>query len=334
MSSPLSQAFAQNFLGHSPRWYKLTVLAFLLLNPLLLWLAGPVTSAWVLVGEFIFTLAMALKCYPLQPGGLLVLEALLLGLATPEALYAELQHNFPVLLLLMFMVAGIYFMKDLLLLLFSRLLLGVRSKALLSLLFCLLAALLSAFLDALTVTAVVISVAVAFFAVYHRVASGQRASEDYDPATDRQVPELHRAHLEEFRAFLRSLLMHAAVGTALGGVCTLVGEPQNLLIGHEAGWHFVEFFRQVAPVSMPVLAAGLLTCVLLEKSPPLRLWRPSCRRRCARCSPSTPPAKSRKRGAQQKAALLVQALAALVLIVGLALHVAEVGLIGPVGDRR
>ena len=203
MSSPLSQAFAQNFLGHSPRWYKLTVLAFLLLNPLLLWLAGPVTSAWVLVGEFIFTLAMALKCYPLQPGGLLVLEALLLGLATPEALYAELQHNFPVLLLLMFMVAGIYFMKDLLLLLFSRLLLGVRSKTLLSLLFCLLAALLSAFLDALTVTAVVISVAVAFFAVYHRVASGQRASEDYDPATDRQVPELHRAHLEEFRAFLR-----------------------------------------------------------------------------------------------------------------------------------
>lgn len=42
------------------------------------------TSAWVLVGEFIFTLAMALKCYPLQPGGLLVLEALLLGLATPR----------------------------------------------------------------------------------------------------------------------------------------------------------------------------------------------------------------------------------------------------------
>lgn len=327
MSSPLSQAFAQNFLGHSPRWYKLTVLAFLLLNPLLLWLAGPVTSAWVLVGEFIFTLAMALKCYPLQPGGLLVLEALLLGLATPEALYAELQHNFPVLLLLMFMVAGIYFMKDLLLLLFSRLLLGVRSKALLSLLFCLLAALLSAFLDALTVTAVVISVAVAFFAVYHRVASGQRASEDYDPATDRQVPELHRAHLEEFRAFLRNLLMHAAVGTALGGVCTLVGEPQNLLIGHEAGWHFVEFFRQVAPVSMPVLAAGLLTCVLLEKSRRFGYGAQlpaAVRQVLAEYAAS----ESRKRGAQQKAALLVQALAALVLIVGLALHVAEVGLIG------
>ena len=97
MSSPLSQAFAQNFLGHSPRWYKLTVLAFLLLNPLLLWLAGPVTSAWVLVGEFIFTLAMALKCYPLQPGGLLVLEALLLiGLSSHMSklllIYTELMR--------------------------------------------------------------------------------------------------------------------------------------------------------------------------------------------------------------------------------------------------
>jgi NhaB family Na+:H+ antiporter len=30
--------------------------------------------------------------------------------------------------------------------------------------------------------------------------------------------------------------MHAAVGTALGGVATLVGEPQNLLIATKAGW--------------------------------------------------------------------------------------------------
>lgn len=121
--------------------------------------------------------------------------------------------------------------------------------------------------------------------------------------------------------------MHAAVGTALGGVCTLVGEPQNLLIGHEAGWHFVEFFRQVAPVSMPVLAAGLLTCVLLEKSRRFGYGAQlpaAVRQVLAEYAAS----ESRKRGAQQKAALLVQALAALVLIVGLALHVAEVGLIG------
>ena len=55
--------------------------------------------------------------------------------------------------------------------------------------------------------------------------------------------EQHREDLENFRAFLRSLLMHGAVGTALGGVCTLVGEPQNLLIANVAGWDFVKFFR-------------------------------------------------------------------------------------------
>lgn len=88
-------------------------------------------------------------------------------------------------------------------------------------------------------------------------------------ASDQQVAQLHREDLDQFRAFLRSLLMHGAVGTALGGVCTLVGEPQNLLIGHELGWHFADFFLKVAPVSLPVLAAGLVTCVALEK---LRLF--------------------------------------------------------------
>ncbi|MEN0107552.1 MAG: sodium/proton antiporter, partial [Pseudomonas sp.] len=148
MSTSLAHAFGRNFLGQSPRSYKLCILAFLLLNPLVLWTLGPVVAGWLLVGEFIFTLGMALKCYPLQPGGLLVLEALLLNMATPQALYEELVHNFPVILLLMFMVAGIYFMKDLLLLVFSKLLLGVQSKAALALTFCALAAFLSAFLDA------------------------------------------------------------------------------------------------------------------------------------------------------------------------------------------
>ena len=36
--------------------------------------------------------------------------------------------------------------------------------------------------------------------------------------------------------------MHGAVGTALGGVCTIVGEPQNLLIASIAEWDFIEFF--------------------------------------------------------------------------------------------
>jgi NhaB family Na+:H+ antiporter len=30
---------------------------------------NPFVAGWLLVAEFIFTLAMALKCYPLLPGG-------------------------------------------------------------------------------------------------------------------------------------------------------------------------------------------------------------------------------------------------------------------------
>ena len=51
--------------------------------------------------------------------------------------------------------------------------------------------------------------------------------------------------------------MHGAVGTALGGVCTLVGEPQNLLIAGVAGWDFIQFFTLMAPVSMPGAASGM-----------------------------------------------------------------------------
>lgn len=327
MSGSLAQAFVRNFLGHSPRWYKATILLFLIINPLALFTAGPVAAGWLLVIEFIFTLGMALKCYPLMPGGLLMVEALLLRMTTPQTLYEELQHNFPVILLLMFMVAGIYFMKELLLFLFSRLLLGVRSKSVLALLFCFLSAFLSAFLDALTVTAVIISAAVGFYSVYHRVASGNNPREESSFDDDETVATLHREDLQQFRAFLRSLLMHGAVGTALGGVCTLVGEPQNLLIGHEMGWHFGDFFSKVAPVSLPVLVAGLVTCVLLEK---LRwfgygtLLPDNVRQVLAAYADED----NAERTAQQRAALLVQGVAALILIVGLAFHVAEVGLIG------
>jgi Na+:H+ antiporter, NhaB family len=72
----LARAFSRNFLGHAPGWYKATIVAFLVVNPLVMWLGGsqgPVIAGWLVLLEFIFTLAMALKCYPLQPGGLLAL---------------------------------------------------------------------------------------------------------------------------------------------------------------------------------------------------------------------------------------------------------------------
>jgi NhaB family Na+:H+ antiporter len=263
MAHTMAAALRENFLGNSPDWYKVTILGFLVINPVLVAI-NPYLAGWVLVGEFIFTLAMALKCYPLQPGGLLAIQAILLGLASPDAVVHEAEKNFEVIMLLMFMVAGIYFLREMLLFVFTKILLGVRSKILLSLMFSFSAAFLSAFLDALTVTAVIISVAVGFYGVYHRVASGKKLEHSHDHGTDDAVIELHRDDLEKFRAFLRNLMMHGAVGTALGGVTTMVGEPQNLLIAEVMGWGFVEFFLKVAHISMPVLVVGLITCAMLE----------------------------------------------------------------------
>ncbi|MFZ5843055.1 MAG: sodium/proton antiporter, partial [Pseudomonadota bacterium] len=137
-----SSVFFRSFLGHSPNWYKATVLCFLLINPLVLFSAGPFVAGWLLLSEFILTLALALKCYPLQPGGLLAMQALLLGLVDSETVYREISANLSVILLLVFMVAGIYFLRDLLLYLFSSILMKVRSRTTLSLLFCASAAVL------------------------------------------------------------------------------------------------------------------------------------------------------------------------------------------------
>jgi NhaB family Na+:H+ antiporter len=327
MNHSLRSAFAQNFLGNSPEWYKLTIIGFLVLNPILMYTAGPVVAGWALVGEFIFTLAMALKCYPLQPGGLLAIQAVMLGMTTAEAVYQEAEHNFPVIMLLMFMVAGIYFLKDMLLYVFTKILLGVRSKKILSLLFCSVAAVLSAFLDALTVTAVVIAVAEGFYAIYHKVASGKGYDHSHDSSDDGQVSELHKDDLIKFRSFLRNLMMHAAIGTALGGVTTMVGEPQNLLIAQEAGWDFVEFVVRMAPVTIPVFFIGLLTCLFVEVtgwfgygvelSPPVR-----------KILQDFAQHEDEQRTSRQWAAIIVQALAAVFLVVALAFHLAEVGIIG------
>ena len=264
MTGIAMSSFWQNFLGHAPDWYKKTIVAFLILNPVFLIIAGPTLTGWVVVLQFIFTLAMALKCYPLQPGGLIAIEAVALGMTSPDTVYHEVVAAFPVLLLLIFMVAGIYFMKELLLFTFTKILLKVKSKILLSMLFSFTAAFLSAFLDALTVTAVIISVAVGFYSVYHKVASGKGFSDAHEHGNDETIFDSYTTELDEFRAFLRNLMMHAAVGTALGGVMTTVGEPQNLLIATYTEWEFIEFFLTMAPVTLPVFVVGLITCMLLE----------------------------------------------------------------------
>lgn len=152
------------------------------------------------MAEFIFTLAMALKCYPLLPGGLLAFEAIIIGMTTADKVKHEVAANIEVLLLLIFMVAGIYFMKQLLLYVFTKLLLNIRSKIALSLAFCIAAAFLSAFLDALTVIAVVISVAVGFYGIYHSVASGTTGTLSLNDDSHLQNAG-RRAILNQFRAF-------------------------------------------------------------------------------------------------------------------------------------
>jgi NhaB family Na+:H+ antiporter len=102
MTATLAQVGRRSFLGHAPRWYKVGVGAFLVLNPLLLWLCGAPVAGWAVLLEFIFTLGMALKCYPLQPGGLLAIEAVAIGLTSAEGVSAEVVQAFPVLLLLIF----------------------------------------------------------------------------------------------------------------------------------------------------------------------------------------------------------------------------------------
>ena len=323
------QSYWSNFLGGAPVWYKQAIIAFLIANPLIYSAFGGFIAGWILVLEFILTLAMALRCYPLQPGGLLAIEALVIGLTSPDHVFHEVEANLPVILLLVFMVAGIYFMKDLLLFTFTKILVGVRNKVLLAVLFSFAAAFLSAFLDALTVMAVVISVAAGFYRVYHKVLLDQ-AIDKLDTAVkdgDEEVPKVADEDLDHFRAFLRSLVMHAAVGTALGGVTTIVGEPQNVLIGTRMGWEFIEFFLRMAPVTLPVLAVGLGTCAVLEATKTFNYGIPMPPKVLAVLENyDAEQTANRTRG--QQAALVVQAIAAVLLICALAFHVAEIGLIG------
>ncbi len=326
MPHTLAESFRANFLGNSPSWYKMTIIGFLIINPILFQL-NPFLAGWVVVIEFIFTLAMALKCYPLQPGGLIAIEAVVLGMTTPDHVFHETVNNFPVIMLLMFMVAGIYFLREMLLFSFTKILLKVRSKVLLSLIFSFTAAVLSAFLDALTVTAVIITVAVGFYGVYHKVASGKSFSHDHDASTDEEVIELHREDLDEFRSFLRSLMMHGAVGTALGGVTTLVGEPQNLLIAKKMEWSFIEFFLQMAHISMPVLVVGLITCAMLEMTKTFGYGQPLSQK-VRDVLEAYDAEMIEKRTKQDMAIILAQAVVALLLAIALMTHVAEPGVVG------
>ena len=60
--------------------------------------------------------------------------------------------------------------------------------------------------------------------------------------------------------------IHGAVGTAVGGCTTLVGEPQNLVIAKRLEWDFVTFMIKMAPITILVWPAGLFTCITMEQT--------------------------------------------------------------------
>ncbi len=321
----LSLAY-DNFLGRSPRWFKNAILGFLVLAWPLKLMLGLTVIGWLFIAMFILSLAMALKCYPLQSGGLLGLGILALGLTSPDTVWHEIQSNLGVLALLIFMVSFIYFMKPLLIFIFAKLIMNIQSKWQLSLLFSFSAAFLSAFLDALTVTAVLITVFVALYGVYEKVHSlqGERHSH-HDGVADH--PTLGGEVLDKFRSYVRSLVMHGAVGTALGGVCTLVGEPQNLLIGEKMGWEFIEFAQQMSHVTIPAVIAGLITCVVLEWVGKFG-YGEKLDPRVRDILGDYLTMEDEKRTRSDKYALIVQGVSGIALVIGLALHIMEVGLIG------
>lgn len=102
--------------------------------------------------------------------------------------------------------------------------------------------------------AVLIAVIFNFYAIYHRVGNA------YAGIPKEQAEQETAA----FQGFLRNLIMHAAVGTALGGTLTLVGEPQNMMIGTKMGWNFADFFRHCGVIAVPVVLGGFILCPLLE----------------------------------------------------------------------
>ena len=298
-----------HFLGQSPAWYKITIAVFLILNPIL-YCISPFVAGWAVLLEFIFTLACALKCYPLQPGGLIAIEAMIIGLTSPQTVYKEIDANLPTLLLLIFLVAAIYFIKDVLFLAMTKLCLTVRRKHFLCLIFCMICAFLSAFVEPFPLVAIAVAVCFNFYAIYHRVEGHNNEQE-----------------LEEFRGFLRNLIIHGTAGAIIGGAMTKVGEPQNYMIADKMGWEFVEFFRHCAVVSIPAAIAGFITCFALEyfKCPEFRYQMPE---RARELILKDYKKKINEMTAHNVYVYTVQLITFVLLVFALAFHLAEVGMIG------
>ena len=104
------------------------------------------------------------------------MQAYALGLAPASRLEHEVEMNIDILLLVTFMVACIHFLKNLLLYIFTSLMIKVENKVTLSVAILLASAVMSAFMDALSVAAVLISVCSGVLEIYLKAVGSEESS--------------------------------------------------------------------------------------------------------------------------------------------------------------
>lgn len=192
---------------------------------------------------------MSLYCNPLLSGGLLCLESILIGMTNLENIHQQLINNQDVLLFLIFMITGINLIKKSLLQVFCFIFIKIKSKKVISVMFCILSAFFSAFFDALIVIVVIITAIHQFYNSFIDIYQNKEKN-----------------FVKQLRSYLRNLIMQSAVGTTLGGIITMLGEPQNLLIAKTMHWSFIDFFKIMFPISIPILISGILTSIIITNS--------------------------------------------------------------------
>ncbi len=317
--------------------FKLIMIAFLAINPLLLHTIGPFWTSIAMLLQFLFLLFRSTMVYPAITGGLLVAEAIILKLVSTESIWHEWIASFDVFMLVLFMVAAVSYLKQFMTYAFINLLVKVSSKTNLSLIVCCSAALLSAFLDALTVTAVLITVVSQLYDIVLNFRAGQTYGDSVNEHTDVELREALGPQINNYRQFLRSIMIHGLIGTALGGVMTMVGEPQNVMlvkiintILEQAGlplWDFNTFFVKMLPVTLATLIFGLVTTILLEH---FKLFgfgvtmTPEEREVLTEWKQQYMQSMNRT----EKLSIMIQGVIALLLAIMLITHFAVVGLIG------
>ncbi len=115
----------------------------------------------------------------------------------------------------------------------------------------------------------------------------------------------------------------------LSAVLQLLSESRRTLSSERSSSGILSsFFLHSAPVSIPVLIVGLITCVLLEKFKIMGYGGAELPVNVRRVLEDKVNEDIAKMDSQGKARLVVQGIIGILLIISLALHVAEVGVIG------